>query len=256
MSNLLEGIAREEANKNSNEIFTIEYENKKYWVKKARPTTSSKLHKFFYRLFPFEVLVPSEDKSGKETIEYETSKLKQFRNLGINTPNVIFKCNDFFILEDCGISIHSIIRDKNISEEKLYYYIEKVLAELSKIHNNSLFHGGAQTRNFTYQNGNIYAIDLEESFNNDINVKTLQFRDLLFLLLSFIKIKASFELDYNLIIKKYLLLTNNVDTVERLKGLANKISFLIYISEISFVKKFLGSDVKAFFSLFKILKNL
>ncbi len=256
MPKTLEEQAREEYLKNSNEIFSIVYNEEKYWVKKARPTRSTYWHKFFYAFFSFDVLIPSQNKSGKETILHETSKLNLFREKGIHTPHVMYQCDDFFILEDCGESIHSILRTQNLSEQEIYYYLDKVIEELAKIHNHNFFHGGAQTRNFTFKQSKIYAIDLEESFDSNVDVSVLQFRDLLLLLLSFVKIKANFDLDYKYIIKKYVTLTGKKEILKRLKKLSKKLSFLIKLFEIKWINKLLGSDLKGVLSLFKILKTL
>ncbi len=246
----------QENSKNSNEIIPIFYENKKYWIKKARATTSSKLHKFCYIFFPFEILLPVKNKTSKEAILYETSKIEKLKKYKVNTPQIVFKNEDFFILEDCGKTINSYIRKKEITKEKMYYFIDKLIIELSKIHNNNDFHGGAQARNFTYKDGKVFVIDLEDSFESNVDLKLLQFRDLLLLLSSFTKTKANFELDYKYIIDKYISLTNNYNFKNRLKKLASKISFLIFLSNIKFVNNFLGKDVKSFFKLFNFFKNL
>jgi len=256
MCKSLKDIAYKQMLSNKNEIFSIEFEGQKFWVKKARPTRSTYWHRFFYALFSFDVLIPSQNKSGKETILHETSKLNLFREKGIHTPHVMYQCEDFFVLEDCGETLNMLTRNKSITKEQMYYYLDKLLLELAKIHNQDLFHGGAQTRNFTYKDNNIYAIDLEESFDSTIDVSVLQFRDLLLLLLSFVKIKANFDLDYNYIIQKYVSLTNNPSIIIKLRKLANKISFLIYLSDKPWIQKLLGSDAKGFFKLFKILKAL
>jgi tRNA A-37 threonylcarbamoyl transferase component Bud32 len=255
----LEEIAKKEFLLNSDEIFSFEFENQKYWLKKARKTNPNKIQKFFYKFFPFELLIPSLSKTACEALEYETSKLEKFKKLGINTPIVAYKCDDFFVLEDCGRTIHSLIR-KSVSQEDLYNYIELMLVELSKIHNCELYHGGSQTRNFTYKDGKIYIIDLEESFDSSIDIETLKFRDFLLFLLSFVKMKKlSFEIDYIYIIDRYKELTNNNNNngiIEKLRKISKKISFFIWLSEISFIKTRLGSDVKNFFKFFKLLNSL
>lgn len=251
----LETKAKEELLKAKSDIFSLDYENEKIWVKKARGTFSSNLHKFYYKIFPFEVLIPVETKTGQQTIKFETLKLDLFREKGISTPNVLFKNNDFFILQDCGKNVNSYIRKRDITEEKMYYYLDLLINQLALIHNNGLFHGGAQARNFTYKEGKIYAIDLEDSFIN-IPLEVLQFRDVLLFLLSLTKTRASFDLDYNYIIEKYIELTQKTEIKTRLKKLANKISFLIYLSQITLINSFLGRDVKGFFKLFIILKKL
>lgn len=256
MHKSLKEMACEQVCLNSSEIFSIEFENQKYWVKKARQTKPNKIQSLFYKFLPFELLIPSLEKSAKEALEHETAKLELFRNNGINAPKVVYKCDEFFILEDVGVAIHTLIRHQSITQEQMYFYIDKVLEHLATIHKKNLFHGGAQTRNFTYKNENVFAIDLEESFSSRVDVRTLKFRDFLLLLLSFGKIKAAFDLDYTYIIEKYIALTGNKEINNDLKRLARKISFLIYLSEIKWINKLIGSDVKGFFVLFKTLKKL
>jgi tRNA A-37 threonylcarbamoyl transferase component Bud32 len=253
--NDLQTVAKEALLKSQADIFSLEFQEKKYWVKKARGTFSSNLHKFYYKLFPFEVLIPVETKTGQETIAFETSKLELFQQKGINTPKVMFKNDTFFILEDCGRNINSYLRKRDITKEQMYYYLDLLITQLANIHNNNLFHGGAQARNFTYKEGNVYAIDLEDSFEN-IDLEILQFRDLLLFLLSLTKIRASFDVDYNFIIEKYIALTAKTHTKERVKNLVNKISFLINLSQIKWINRLLGRDVKSFFKLFTSLKKL
>lgn len=239
------------------EIFSFEYENKKYWLKKARATKSLFAHKLFYKLFPIEVLLPVEEKNAKDSIEFETQKILNLKNNDINTPNVPFKNKDFFVLEDCGKTVHSNIRKRNISKEKMYYFIDKLLEELSKIHNSNNFHGGAQARNFTYKDEKVFVIDLEDSFSSNIKLEVLQFRDLILLLMSLTKTRASFDIDYEYVINKYIELSpSRFDFRNRLKKLANSISFWIGLSQISFINRIIGRDGRAFFKLFQILQNL
>lgn len=253
----LEEIAKKEFLSNSAEIFPIEFENQRYWIKRARQTKANKIQKFFYRFFPLELLIPSLNKTALQALDYETSKLEKFRSLGINTPKVVYKCDDFFVLEDCGNSVNAYLRDKNITKEKFYDFVEKLLFELAKIHNQNEFHGGTQIRNFTYKNDNVYVIDLEESFSNSTDIETLKFRDFLLFILSFVKMKElSFEVDYFFIINRYKELTKSDDLTQKLRNFSKKISFFIWLSNVSFIKKRLGSDVKNFFKLFEILNSL
>ncbi len=162
----------------------------------------------------------------------------------------------FFVLEDTGKNLNSFLK-KNIDESKFYYFVENLLIELSKIHNSKEFHGGAQIRNFTYKNEKVFAIDFEESFESNTTLETLQFRDFLLFLLSFTKLKKlSFEVNYNYIIDKYIELTNNKNVIYKLKNIGKRLKFFIYLSQNSFLKKFLGSDVINFFKLLKILNSL
>jgi len=247
---------KKENSKNDAEIFSTLFKEQKMWIKKARATTSSTLHKFYYRLFPFEILIPVEVKSAQEAIEYETNKIEYFKTLGVNTPVVLYKDSELFVLEDCGKNVNSYIRKRDITQEKIYYYINKILEALSKIHNSGNFHGGAQARNFTYNEGVVYAIDLEDSFSKDIEIETLQFRDLVLFLISLTKTRTSFSLDYDYIIEQYIALTNKKTFKSKLIQLANKISWVLYFCEIKFINNLLGRDVKGFIKLFRTLQKL
>ena len=252
----LQDIIKKKIALNDGEIFSIDFENKRFWIKKARETKSSFTHKFYYAIFGFDILLPVSYKTALEAIEHETSKIRKFQSLGLTMPDIVFQDENNFALEDCGKTVNSYIRKRDITKEKMYYFINKVIDEISKIHNFNEYHGGAQCRNFTYKDGVVSIIDLEDSFDESIDIKTLQFRDFVLFLLSLTKTRAGFELDYKMIINQYISLTNNNDFINKLKKLANKISFLIYLSEIKFINNLLGRDLKSFFVLFKILKNL
>ncbi len=50
--------------------------------------------------------------------------------------------------------VNSYIRKRDISKEKMYYYIDLMLENLALIHNNHEYHGGPQARNFLYKDEN------------------------------------------------------------------------------------------------------
>lgn len=242
---------------NKEEIFSFEYATKKYWLKRARATKSNFIHKLFYKLTDIDILLPVENKSEKQSLLYETTKIERLKEKGVCTPNIIFKNEEFFVLEDSGKMVNSYIRKRDITKEKMYYYIELMLKELALIHNNKEFHGGAQARNFIYKEDKVTVIDFEDSFDKSISLETLQFRDLILFLLSLTKTRASFELDYNFIINQYIqLVPQNKDFRKRLKKLASKLSFLITLSQVKFIKNIMGRDGEGFFKLLLILKNL
>jgi tRNA A-37 threonylcarbamoyl transferase component Bud32 len=188
---------------------------------------------------------------------YEISKLEKFKELGINTPVIAYKCEDFFVLEDSGNSVNAYLRSKDISEDRFYFFVDKLIFELSKIHNFSQFHGGSQLRNFTFKDDKVFVLDFEESFETNVDIKTLQYRDFLLFLLSFIKIKeVNFKIDYEKIINKYCELTNNIEFKQKLIRFSKKLRFFLWLYEKDFIKKIVGSDVKYFFEFIQVLRNL
>ncbi|MCT7579375.1 BUD32 family EKC/KEOPS complex subunit [Aliarcobacter butzleri] len=253
----LEEFAKKEALLNKSDIFSFDFEGKKYWLKKARATKTNKIQKFFYKIFSFELLIPSLQKSPEDALIFETTKIEKFKKLGINVPNIIYKNEDFFVLEDGGKTIYSILRDENIEEKNFYFYIDLVLKELAKMHSIGSFHGGSQLRNFTFKNEKVFVIDFEESFDENIDVRSLQHRDFLLFLLSFLKIKElSFKIDYEKIINRYLEISKNYEIKDKLLNFSGKLQFFLYLYKKEFIRKRVGSDVKYFFELIEILNNM
>lgn len=238
------------------EVQSIVLQDQRVWIKKARATKSSNLHKFYYFLFRLEILLPVEEKTAQQALAFELNKIKQFQSFGINTPQILLETSEYFVLADAGKMVNSYIRKRDITEEKMYYYIDKVVAVLAQIHNCGLYHGGAQFRNFVYLDGEISVIDLEDSFDQSVELKTLQYRDLFLMLLSLTKTRASFDLDYARIIESYCELTNNYEFKKRLKNMVNRISWIIDLSQIKFIKKMMGRDVKGFFRLMQEIQKL
>lgn len=241
----------------SMDVQSIIIDDQKVWIKKARATQSSKLHKFYYFLFRLEILLPVKEKTEIEALDFEVNKIKHFKLLGINTPDILLETKEYFVLKDAGKMVNSYIRKRDITKERMYYYIDKVIDVLAQIHNSNLYHGGAQFRNFTYLDGKVYVIDLEDSFEDQVDLKTLQFRDFFLMLLSLTKTRAtSFDLDFTYAIHKYINETNNIEFKQRLQNMANKISWIIAISEWKIMQKIMGRDVKGFFRLMREIQEL
>lgn len=125
---------------------------------------------------------------------------------------------------------------------------------MAKIHKQHEFHGATQLKNLTYQNENVYFIDFEESFDTNIGIRELQFRDLFLFLFSLSKEQVT--VDYEKLIRSYIVLTNNSDFIERFHKLIKKVSLLMRIIENKTVWKMLDKDTKSVYKLLKILKNI
>lgn len=241
--------------KNDNEIFDVEYEGKKYWIKKGRKTSSNLFHKLAYKLLPFEFLIPVMSKTPKESVLFESNKLMAFKESGLNVPEVMGSNENFFVMSDCGMSVYAYLKYQNLSQEEFEMGLNKYILEVCHVHNKGFFHGGAQSRNFTYVNGTISAIDLEDSFDESVDLKTLQFRDLLLILLSMTKVD-NFDFSYNHIIHSYIEQTNHKDFLNRLRELSLKLKFLVGLNSVSWIHNMLPRDVKGFCKLLEELQKV
>lgn len=249
-----EALILKENEINSAEVFSFKYKEKKYWVKKARATSSNSLHKIFHKLIYFDFLLPVENKNATEAMLFETDKLINFKNHGIKVANVVGRNKSLFVLEDSGINVYHYLKRKDVKDEEKFQLLNRTISLLAKIHNNDFYHGGAQIRNFTHINGEVYTIDLEDSFDPKVDLKTLQFRDLLLFLLSLLKLKNRFTFNFSNVIYSYINLTDNEDFVNRLKKVSKKLSFLIPLFKP--LKNIVAKDVNNFIELLEILNNL
>ena len=249
-----EQLVSKQNEKTSKEIFKFFHENKKYWVKKARETKSNIFHRLFYKLTSFDVLLPVENKTAHSAMLFETNKLNDFNLAGIKAAKVKGRNASFFVLEDCGQNIYYHLKDKNISETEKEDALNKTIESLCKIHNNGFYHGGAQIRNFTYFKNEVYTIDLEDSFNQNIDLETLQFRDFLLFLLSLLKLSGKYDFDFEATIYDYVSKTNNKLFISRLKKTTSKLSFLIPFGKI--LKGILSKDANAFIEFLIIINDL
>lgn len=239
----------------SKEIENFVFEGETYWLKKARKTSSNLFHKLCYKLFSYKILVPVSTKQGKDAVLFESNKLKAFDNEGLFVPKVVGVCDDFFLMSDTGIPVYTCLKKKNIESKEFYYFLDKIIEVLSNIHAKGLYHGGAQTRNFTYKDGVISAIDFEESFDESVDVKSLQLRDLMLLLLSMTKVD-NFEVNYTYIIEKYVKHSSNYEFKRELKSMSEDLNFLIGLNNIDFIHNILPRDAKGFCNLMVELKKL
>lgn len=251
---VFEKLVSKENENTSKEIFKFFNDEKKYWVKKARATRSNIFQKIFYKLTSFDVLIPVENKTAHNAMLFETNKLNEFNLSGIKAAKIKGRNDSFFVLEDCGQNIYYHLKNKNVSVDEKRDALFKTIESLAKIHNSGFYHGGAQIRNFTYFKNEVYTIDLEDSFNQNIDLKTLQFRDFLLFLLSLLKLSGKYDFNIETIIFEYISRTDNRAFIKRLKKTSSQMSFLIPLGNL--LKSFLSKDANAFIEFLKIVNNL
>ena len=254
MNNLKE-ITKEAMQKNLDaDVFSIIYKGQKLWVKKARRTGSNTFHKWAYKLIKDPIIVPVNDKSPQEAIHYEASKIQQLHDLGIHVPKVIDITDNYFIMEDRGPTINDLMHNNLVNDPMALF--EKVVTQLSILHNKNAFHGSSQIKNFTYQTEKdaVFFIDFEESFDEHINIEDLQFRDLMLFLLSLSRLRI--PLDYAPLLNTYIRLTGKKDIHQRLRTLTAKVSFLMRIMHYKSIWNLLDNDTKGIYTLLQQIRQI
>lgn len=233
------------------EVLKITLENRDFWIKFTRQTRSNIFHHFIYLITKNPILIPVKTKSNFETTQYEISKLTNLHSKSIKVPLVVYKNSDFFVLEDCGKTVHEQIKYHFVDD--IDNLLIKTIEELANLHNINEYHGASQIKNFTYKNDKVYLIDFEESFNNEQDLKTLQFRDLFLFMFSIAK--YDINVDYIKLIQLYIDKTGNIDFFQRFSKLLSSVSFLIKIVELKFIWRVLDKDTKSIYKLFKTLQK-
>lgn len=234
------------------EIFSLVYKEKKVWVKKARGTGSHLFHKLAYLLTQNTIVIPVENKSPQEAVKFESTKLQRLSALSIPVPKVLETEETYFIIEDCGPTIRYLLKNNLVSDPTKLF--EKIISALALMHNANEYHGASQIKNITYKEDKIYFIDFEESFNQEIDIDDLQFRDLFLFLFSLSRLNM--EIDFESIILKYIALTGNKDVIQKFHTLISKVSFLIKLIENKMIWKYLDRDTKSVYLLLQKLKNI
>jgi len=254
MNDLKELIQEGKERHLNEDVFSIQYQGKKLWVKNARPTGSNTFHKYAYKLIKNPLIVPVNDKSPQEAARYEASKIQRLHTLNIHVPAVIESTDNYFVLEDCGPTINDLMHNDLVPNPMQLF--QKVVTELSRLHNINEFHGSSQIKNFTYnsESDSVCFIDFEESFDTSIVIEDLQFRDLILFLLSLSRLKIS--LDNEPLLDTYIRLTGKKDVLKRFHVLISKVSFLMKIMHYKSIWNLLDNDTKGIYTLLKQIDRI
>jgi tRNA A-37 threonylcarbamoyl transferase component Bud32 len=252
----LEKKVLETVSTNKGEVIKLDYKKgkKRVWIKRGRESKSNLLHKSAYFITRIKGLMPVEAKTKEKALKHEVEKLQKLRELGIRVPKVLGCKDDYFVLEDTGITLKEYLKNPDIDSETLHKTLMKCVKLLAKIHNASFYHAGPQIKNYTIKNNKIYAIDFEDSFDDKYDLKELQFRDFFLFLVSLTEVNK--EIDYRKIIEVYKRKTNNQTIDQELKSIALKLNFLVKLVEFKPLQKYLDDDVMYNYKLFKILQEL
>ncbi len=234
------------------EIFDMNFNDKKIWIKKARKTGSNVFHKFVYSLNKNPLLAPVEDKDAIEALHHETTKLERLYQLEIPVPKLIGIQDTYFMIEDRGPTVAHLFYHENV--EDTLVLCQKIVTQLANLHNKGEYHGASQIKNFTYENNKIFFIDFEESFDNTIALEDLQFRDLFLLFFSLQKMHV--DVDFVLLIDRYKQLTHKTDIDKRFQILTEKVSLLMKIMHNKYIWKILDKDSKSVYAMMQQFKNI
>lgn len=126
---------------------------------------------------PLRTLALSEAAS---TMDYEARRLETLAAAGVRVPRVAHKTSEYLLLEHRGTVVASLL--EKWSPDTWRTELTRMARELGDFHAAGLWHGGAQIKNVTLQDGVFTRIDFEENFGEFLPLPVTQATDLLLFL--------------------------------------------------------------------------
>ena len=155
------------------------------------------LQSIIYKITKNPMLIPTVLSKNENEVLFEIKKILKLKKDEVNVPDILFSCEDYFVMSDTGENLKEHIK---YHIEKKNFYVEKALGELCRLHYKNNVHGGSQIRNFTIKDEKISLIDFEEKIPEKY-IDEFKIRDLLVFILSLQK--AGFDPDVKKICKIY-----------------------------------------------------
>jgi tRNA A-37 threonylcarbamoyl transferase component Bud32 len=184
-------------------------------------------------------------------MSHECKKLERLRLSDMPVPTIIFRTDDFFVMEDTGRDLRSMLKLGLFENPETM--IENLFSLLGKLHRSGEYHGASQLRNFTFSDGKIHFIDFEENFSSDAPLETLQFRDLFLLMFSLAKDR--YRPDYGKMLQLYIETSGNRHTLQSIHDLTRRLKPVEKIISFPPLLKILDKDTRAVHRLLQDLKK-
>ena len=178
----LEAATRAVLATDSSRTCIFEHEGRRYVVKRLAAKPRKLIQTLFMRWLvkrltgqrlPLETLALSEATSS---MDFEATRLKDLAAAGIRVPRVALVTAEFFVLEYCGEVVQAQL--KSWTPETWRRELPRLATELGEFHRAGHWHGGAQIKNVTLQDGVSYRIDFEEDFGEIMTLEMTQAADL------------------------------------------------------------------------------
>ncbi len=167
-------------------VFPLVYRGRKLWVKQAgapRLRTSVLMQRMLAILFALPMLKPPRQPGGTAALAAEAAALRRLEEARIPVPEVIACTEQWLVLGDAGRALEAELHGMQDPVER-WHRIDSAGSLLTALHQAGLWHGGAQIRNFSWQDTGPGLLDLEDHDLPDMSLAERQARDLLLFLYS------------------------------------------------------------------------
>lgn len=160
--------------------FSLEYANKKFWVKNAAPGEANIWHHILAllaRVFRNKLFIPTVVRDPYRSLAHEANKLQHLQSLGIAVPKVVLQEKDVLILEDTGTPLSELLTSPATRAEKKRILVQHTASKLASLHNVGQYHSRPALRDMTYKDGRIYFLDFEEDLQGILQTDEAILRD-------------------------------------------------------------------------------
>jgi len=182
----LEAAARVAIEGNQKRVRVFTHEGADYVVKRPAAKPRRLIQTLFMRwavkrltgtVLPTSTLALS---GATSSMDFEANRLKHLAAVGVRVPHLVLQTPEFFVLEHCGPIVESYL--KRWAPEIWCRELPRLATELGEFHRAGHWHGGAQIKNVTLQDGLTYRIDFEENFGEMLPLAVTQATDLVLFL--------------------------------------------------------------------------
>ena len=167
-------------------VRVIEHGGARYVVKRVADRPRSVWQALFLRWLvkrvtgqplPMRTLLLSEAASR---VGYEARRLAALAQAGVAVPRVVHQAANYLLMEHCGETLATLLERWPL--ETCRAEMTRLAAELGAFHRAGHWHGAAQIKNLTRQDGLTFRIDFEEDFGELGPLPSVQALDLVLFL--------------------------------------------------------------------------
>lgn len=167
-------------------VQVIEHDGVRYVAKRLASRPRSVWQALFVRWLakrvtgqplPMRSLLLTEAASS---VAYEARRLAALAQAGVAVPRVVHQAADYLLMQHCGETLATLLERWPL--ETCRAEMMKLATELGAFHRAGHWHGAAQIKNLTRQDGRTYRIDFEEDFGELGPLPAVQALDLVLFL--------------------------------------------------------------------------
>jgi len=165
-------------------VVSFSFEGRRYVAKRLTEQKKRRLAQTLFmrwlvrritgQTLPIKTLALSE---AAQSVNFEANRLQSLAAAGVRVPRVVLRTQDFFVLDDCGTVVATLLEDWPCATWRRE--LQQLATELGEFHAAGHWHGSAQIRNITLLDGKTYRIDFEERFGTALPLPVTQVHDLI-----------------------------------------------------------------------------